>query len=128
MHVFPPLLGWVQATQAELVLGKTEGMVDGWCWGWRGGVADYWGTKNDKRRRRKSCLWTGLIHRGEEGTKSGYKKTKRGIKILACGLGLRGHGDSQTVVFFLPKLRPAIFTIKKFCATTLTFTSASPLK
>ena len=91
MHIFlfPPLLGWVQATQAQSVLGKTEGMVDGWCWGWRGGVADYWGTKNDKRRRRKSCLWTGLIHRGEEGTKSGYKKTKRGIKILACGLGLR---------------------------------------
>ena len=29
-----------------------------------------------------------LIHRGEEGTKSGYKKTKRGIKILACGHGL----------------------------------------
>ena len=44
--------------------------------------------KTNKRRRRKSCLWTGLIHRGEEGTKSGYKKTKRGIKILACGLGL----------------------------------------
>jgi hypothetical protein len=64
-------------------------MVDGWCWGWRGGVADYWGTKNDKRRRRKSCLWTGLIHRGEEGTKSGYKKMKRGIKNLACGQGLR---------------------------------------
>ena len=33
MHVFPPLLGWVQATQAQLVLGKTEGMMDGWCWG-----------------------------------------------------------------------------------------------
>ena len=42
--------------------------------------------------------------------------------------GLKGHGDSQTIVFSLPKLRPAIFTIKKFCATTLTFTSASPLK
>ena len=42
--------------------------------------------------------------------------------------GLRGHSDSQTIVFFLPKLRPAIFTIKKFCVTTLTFTSASPLK
>jgi hypothetical protein len=48
--------------------------------GWRGGVADYWGTKNDKRRRRKSCLWTGLIHRGKEGKKSGYKKMKRGIR------------------------------------------------
>jgi hypothetical protein len=48
MHAFPPLLGWGQATQAQLVLGKMEGMVDGWCWGWRGGVADYWGTKNEK--------------------------------------------------------------------------------
>ena len=38
MHVFPPLLGWVQATQAQLVLGKKEGMVDGWCWGWRGAL------------------------------------------------------------------------------------------
>jgi hypothetical protein len=27
---------------------------------------------------------------------------------------LRWHGDSQTVVFFLPKLRPAIFTAGKF--------------
>jgi len=42
--------------------------------------------------------------------------------------GLRGHGDSQTEVFLLPKLRPAIFTIKKFCAMTLILTSASPLK
>jgi len=53
MHIFPPLLGWVQATQAQSVLGKTEGMVDGWCWGWSGGVADYWGTKNDKKEKAK---------------------------------------------------------------------------
>ena len=28
-HVFPPLLGWLQASQARSVLGKTEGMMDG---------------------------------------------------------------------------------------------------
>ena len=28
-HVFPPLLGWVQASQAQSVSGKTEGMMDG---------------------------------------------------------------------------------------------------
>ena len=28
-HLFPPLLGWVQASQAQLVSGKTEGMIDG---------------------------------------------------------------------------------------------------
>ena len=46
------------------------------------------GYKKRRRRRQKSCMWTGLIHRGEEGTKSGYKKMKREIKNLACGLGL----------------------------------------
>jgi hypothetical protein len=25
---------WVQASQTQLLSGKTEGMVDGWCWGW----------------------------------------------------------------------------------------------
>ena len=35
-HVFPPLLGWVQASQAQSVSGKTEGMVDGCA---RGGEA-----------------------------------------------------------------------------------------
>ena len=29
MQVFPPLLGWVQASQAQSVSGKTEGMMDG---------------------------------------------------------------------------------------------------
>ena len=29
MHVFPPLLGWVQASQAQSVSGKMEGMMDG---------------------------------------------------------------------------------------------------
>ena len=29
MHVFPCLLGWVQVSQAQSVLGKTEGMMDG---------------------------------------------------------------------------------------------------
>jgi hypothetical protein len=28
-HVFPPLLGWVQASQAQSVSGKTEDMMDG---------------------------------------------------------------------------------------------------
>ena len=28
-HVFPPLLGWVQASQSQSVSGKTEGMMDG---------------------------------------------------------------------------------------------------
>ena len=28
-QVFPPLLGWVQASQAQSVSGKMEGMVDG---------------------------------------------------------------------------------------------------
>ena len=32
-HMFPPLLGWVQASQAQLVLGKTVGMVNGWSGG-----------------------------------------------------------------------------------------------
>ncbi len=76
--MLPPLPPPLRATQAQLVLGKMKGMVDGWCWGWRGGVADYWIFKKQKRRRQNFCLWTGLIHRGEESTKSGYKKTKRG--------------------------------------------------
>ena len=29
------------------------------------------GYKKQKRRRQKSCLWTGLIHRGEDSTKLG---------------------------------------------------------
>jgi hypothetical protein len=28
-HVFPPLLGWVQASQAQSVSGNMEGMMDG---------------------------------------------------------------------------------------------------
>ncbi len=43
-----------RAIQAQVVLGKTEGMVDGWCWGWRGGVADYWDTKNKKGEGKKN--------------------------------------------------------------------------
>ncbi len=46
-----------------------------------------------QKRRQKSCLWTGLIHRGEEGTKLGYKKMKRSIK--SC-LGTRPNS------FFFP--------------------------
>ncbi len=50
------------------------------------------GYKKQKRRRRKSCLWTGLIHRGEDSTKSWYKKKKNVQKNLACGLGLTKLG------------------------------------
>jgi hypothetical protein len=35
---------------------------------WRCGLLGY---KKRKKRRQKSCLWTGLIHRGEDSTKSG---------------------------------------------------------
>ena len=61
--------------------------------------------KTTKRRRRKSCLWTGLIHRGEEGTKSGYKKTKRGIKILACGQGTTPQRSSAAFLAEKKKLK-----------------------
>ena len=44
---------------------------------WRCGLLGY---KKQKRRRQKSCLWTKLIHRGEEGTKSGYKKRQKMYK------------------------------------------------
>ena len=31
--MFPPLLGWVQASQAQLVSGKMVGVVNGWSGG-----------------------------------------------------------------------------------------------
>ncbi len=46
---------------------------------WRRGLLGY---KKQKRKRQKSCLWTGLIKRGEDTTKSGYKKTKNVQKFL----------------------------------------------
>ena len=50
------------------------------------------------------------------------------VYIRCTSPRLRRHGDSQTVVFFPPKTPPRRFHIKKFCATTLPFTSASHLK
>ena len=64
-HVFPPSLGVVGAGLAGPVgIGKDGGHDGGWLvWGWRGvwrcGLPGY---KKQKRMRRKSCLWTGLIH------------------------------------------------------------------
>ncbi len=54
--------------------------MDGWCWGWRGGVADYWGTKNKKGKSKNQ-------HRGEDtGTKSGIKHYgRKGLTICHTG-------------------------------------------
>jgi hypothetical protein len=49
--------------------------VESWCCG-------LLGYKKQKKRRQKSCLWTRLIHMGEESTKSGYKKKKNVKKTL----------------------------------------------
>ena len=49
---------------------------------WRCGLLGY---KKRKRRRRKSCHWTGLIHRGEDSTKSGYKDGKCKKKLACVG-------------------------------------------
>jgi hypothetical protein len=53
-------------------------------------------------------------------------KTTRGWRVerRRNAPRFRGHGDSQTVVFFLPKLRPAIFTARKFCAMSLAITTS----
>ena len=48
MHVFLPLLGWVQASQAQSVLGKTEYMMDG-CTG--GGEGALWITGVQKMKK-----------------------------------------------------------------------------
>ena len=45
-----PFVGVGAGHTGPVGIGKTEGMVDGWCWGWRGGVADYWGTKMKKEK------------------------------------------------------------------------------
>ncbi len=59
-----PFVGVVAGLTSPVGIGK-DGGHDGWlCWGWRGGVADHWGTKNEKKKGQKSCLWTGLIHSG----------------------------------------------------------------
>ncbi len=55
MHVLPPLLGWVQASQsqAQLVSGKTEGMMDG-CAG--GGEVALWITGVQKTKKQKAKI------------------------------------------------------------------------
>ena len=66
---------------------------------WRCGLPGY---KKRKRRRQKSCLWTGLIHRGEDSTKSGYKKTKHEQKQLAYGHSVKYY---DMVLTFFRKLQ-----------------------
>ena len=67
-----PFVGVGAGLTGPVGIGK-DGGHGGWlCWRWRGGAADYRGTKT-KRRRQKSCLWTGLIHSGKDRTKSGIK-------------------------------------------------------
>jgi len=51
-HVFPPLLGWVQASQAQLVSGKTEGMIDG-CAGGGEVVLRITGVQKTKKEKAK---------------------------------------------------------------------------
>ena len=83
------------------------------------GGAEFWEGKNYGLTVTVSLSPGGRCVRGANHIKIGC--------LLERPPGFRGHGDSQTVFFFLPKLRPAVFTIKKFCATTLSFTSVSPL-
>ena len=47
-HIFLPLLGCVQASQAQSVSGKMEGMVDGWS---GGGEVVFWITRVQKMKR-----------------------------------------------------------------------------
>jgi hypothetical protein len=86
-HTCPVGIGKDGGHGGWLVLG-----VERWCCG-------LLGYKKQKRRRQKSCLWTGLIHRGNEGTKSGYKKTNNVQKNLACGQGLRPSFGTK---YFVP--------------------------
>ena len=52
-HVFPPLLGWVQASQAQSVSGKMEGMMDG-CAG--GEELALWITEVQKMNKEKAKI------------------------------------------------------------------------
>jgi len=52
-HVFPPLLGWVQASQAQSVSGRTEGMMDG-CAG--GGEVALQITGVQKKKKEKAKI------------------------------------------------------------------------
>ena len=43
-----PFVGVGAGLTSPVGIGK-DGGHDGWlCWGWRGGVEDYWGIKNEK--------------------------------------------------------------------------------
>jgi hypothetical protein len=62
---------------------------------WRCGLLGY---KKRKRRRRKSCLWAGLIHRGEDSTKSGLKDEKCKKKPACVSVGkIPGQYQSKTI-------------------------------
>jgi len=53
-----PFVGVGAGLTIPVGIGK-DGGQDGWlCWGWRGGVADYWGTKNEKGKSENlACGW-----------------------------------------------------------------------
>ena len=46
------------------------------------------GIQKSKKEKAKILPVDGADHRGEDSTKTGYKKTKNEQKILACGKGL----------------------------------------
>ena len=54
-HVFPPLLGWVQASQSQSVLGKMEGMMYG-CAGGGEVVLRITGVQKMKKEKAKISL------------------------------------------------------------------------
>ncbi len=72
-HVFPPLLGWVQASQSQSVLGKMEGMMDG-CAGGVEVALRITGVQKKKKENAKILPVNGA-YSGEESTKSGIKHT-----------------------------------------------------
>jgi hypothetical protein len=51
-HVFPPLLGWVQVSQAQSILGKMEGMMEG-CAGGGKVALRITGVQNTKKEKAK---------------------------------------------------------------------------
>ncbi len=51
-HVFPPLLGWVQVSQAQSISGKPEGMMEG-CAGGGKVALQITGVQNTKKEKAK---------------------------------------------------------------------------
>jgi hypothetical protein len=108
-------LGWLQHKQGHV------GVVE------RGGYVWTYGAVKQGRVVEGGCVirWGGAIDR------CGFLRDEGGIKMGGrrhqYSPLFSGHGDSQTVVLFPPKTPPRHFTIKKFCAMSLTFTSALPL-